>query len=571
MPEVLMNISEKTIVSIKNIFARAAVGRLREEEYRDLCETVGVAKLYYDMDLGEWGRYRNQKTLERVVPGKEIDNMIVLYDSGKATGLKKMYTYYYEGLEFVHAFIEMHEDVTEDDMDSELFRFLADFVYVIASRENMRSMLDFAETSDPQTGVPNVVFVSRKFSEMLKRGPGDRYAVIYFNLQNFKYINETAGSKAGDEVITKYSRSLMPLFEDDECICRMGGDNFSGFIKKDRLDGFINMLHSVNVGKLVNAPGRSFDLSAWIGVSMGTPNDMRPFGGRLGEASMACAIGKSRIKQNIVFFSEELKMMINRGREILSLFMPAIKNREFIPFFQPKVNMRTGELVGFEALCRWIHDGRFIFPDQFIPVLDKEGLIHELDMAIFRETCGIIKEWKESGLEPPRISTNFSRKNLFVPDIEKLIYDIIIESGIDVGDVEIEITESVQEAETARLIEFVRNLKGYGIHISIDDFGTGYSSLMLIHNIDADTLKIDKSFVDAIPGDHKSEVLIESIINIAQNLDMSLIAEGVETEEQGRELLRLGCGYAQGYFYSKPVNREAAEEMIRTNTFGPIA
>ena len=191
-------------------------------------------------------------------------------------------------------------------------------------------------------------------------------------------------------------------------------------------------------------------------------------------------------------------------------------------------------------------------------------------MAIFRETCIAIRRWKDMGLHPPRISSNFSRKNLFVPDIEKMIYNTIHENGISVDDVEIEITESVQEAETTRLIEFVRNLKRYGLHISIDDFGTGYSSLMLIHNIDADILKIDKSFVDEIPGDHKSEVLIESIIGIARNLNMSLIAEGVETAEQGKALMRLGCMNAQGYYYSKPVDYEAATELIRCSPFRAI-
>ena len=565
-----MKISDKVFSAMRELFRKAAAGPLQENDYKDICESVGVARLYYDMDLGESGRYRNQRTNERVVSGKEIDNMIVLYDSGAKTGARRMFTYYYDGREFVHAYIDLYEDFPDIEPDMELYQFLADLIYLIGSRENMRCMLDFAETSDPQSGIPNVVFVARKFGEMLKKGPGDRYAIIYFNLQNFKYVNETAGSKCGDEVIVKYARSLMTLFDDEECICRMGGDNFSGFIKKEHLDDVIRVLNSRTIGKVEAAQGRSFEISAWIGVSMGMLNDNRHFGARLNEASMACNIGKYRLKQNIVFFSEELKMMMNRGREILAMFMPAVKNREFVPFFQPKVNMKTGELVGFEALCRWIHDGRFIFPDQFIPVLDKEGLVHELDMAIFRETCQIIKEWKNSGLEPPRISTNFSRKNLFVQDIEKLIYNTIIESGIEVGDIEIEITESIQEAETARLIEFVRSLKNYGIHISIDDFGTGYSSLMLIHNIDADTLKIDKSFVDAIPGDHKSEVLIESIINIAQNLNMAIIAEGVETEEQGKELLRLGCRNAQGYYYSKPVDKQAAEEMIRTKPFRPV-
>ena len=566
-----MIVPEKVVDVIKRLMSAAVAVPLTTEDYRAACEAMDVVKLYYDMDLGDSGRYRDPTTQKLVLDGTEnTDRKIVLYDSGEKPGATVMFTYYYEGNEFVHAYIDMREGIEEKDVDRELYPLVADVVCVLASRDNMRRMLDFAEMTDAQSGIPNVMHISKKYGEVLRSRRAEEYTVICFNIQNFKYLNETASSRCGDEAIVQYAHIVASIMQPDECICRMGGDNFAAYIKRDRLDEIINTLHSITLTKLENAPGRSFEVSAWIGVSQGQPGDMRPFSARLGEASMACNIGKTRLKQSVVFYSEELKMMMNRGREIMAMFFPAIKNREFCPFFQAKVNMQTGELVGFEALCRWIHDGRFIYPDQFIPILDKEGLIHELDMAIFRETCIKIKEWKDMGLKPPRISSNFSRKNLFVPNIEEMIYNTIKENGIGIEDVEIEITESVQEAETNRLIEFVRKMKEYGLHISIDDFGTGYSSLMLIHNIDADVIKIDKSFVDEISTSRKSLVLIESIIGIAKNLDMEVIAEGVETAEQGRELMRLGCVNAQGYYYSKPVDFDAATELIRTKPFSPI-
>lgn len=174
------------------------------------------------------------------------------------------------------------------------------------------------------------------------------------------------------------------------------------------------------------------------------------------------------------------------------------------------------------------------------------------------------------GLNPPRISTNFSRKNLYVADVEEKICRVIRDCGIRTEDVEIEITESVSEDEQGRLIGFIRRLKSMGLHIAVDDFGTGYSSMALIHNIDADVLKIDKSFVDEVSEKPKSRVLIESIISLAKRLNMSVIAEGIETAEQGQELLRLGCPYAQGYYYSKPVDFDAATELIRVPSFQAI-
>ena len=232
--------------------------------------------------------------------------------------------------------------------------------------------------------------------------------------------------------------------------------------------------------------------------------------------------------------------------------------------------MRDGSLVGFEALCRWKHEGRFIYPDEFIPVLDKNSFIPELDMAIFKETCSSIRQWKNMGLNPPVVSSNFSKKNLFVPNIEDKIADVIDDFGLSPNDVEIEITESVKDNEYEQLMSFISNLKERGIRISIDDFGTGYSSLSLIHNIDADAIKIDRSFVDKLPDDKRSRILIESIISIANRLNMSVIAEGVENEKQGRALLEMGCDKAQGYFYSKPVDFEEATRLIEESVFKPM-
>ena len=566
-----MVLSEELWEKVRELIGKAISRTLLNEDYAPLCEMMNAARMYYDVDLGGEGRYRDQKTQKLAVPGAEKDGCIILYDSGKPSGDSLCFTYYYEGeLEYAHAYLELLEGYPKDEIDYETYNILANIIYLLVSRDNMRYMLTFAETTDAQSGIPNIVFINKKYETVTKTVPADNYAVLFINIQNFKYINEVAGSKAGDEAIVKYSHIIVGYTQEDECVARLGGDNYIMFIRKDNLNEITAKLRTVNIGTLRSAPGRSFELSSWIGVSAPAENDHRPFGARISEATMAGNIGKSRLKQNLVFYSEELRMMINRGREIMAMFYPAVRNREFIPYFQPKVDMRTGKLVGFEALCRWIHEGKFIFPDQFIPILDKEGLIHELDMTIFRETCIAIRQWKDMGLTPPRISSNFSRKNLFVPDIEEKICAVIKECGIEAGDVEIEITESVQEAETARLIEFVGKLKSCGLHISIDDFGTGYSSLMLIHNIDADIIKVDKSFVDEIHKEHKSRVLIESIINIAQNLGMETIAEGVETAEQGRELLSLGCHNAQGYYYSRPVDFDAAGEMIRKGGFSPI-
>ena len=567
-----MHLEEPIITYLNELVHAASERNLDPGDYRQLCESLQVAKMYYDMDLGGGDRYRDQRTQKLVIESQEQENKIILFDNGEPTGEKMVYTYYYNGeQEYVHAYIELRQGIRWEDLDSEVYQFMADMIYLIVSRQNMRFMLDFAEATDVQTGIPNSALIRKKYGEIVKRVSPEDILVLYVNLQNFKYVNEVGGAKCGDEVIIRYARLLLNSVTEDECVCRMGGDNFGLFIYKDHLDGLMEKLKCVSVGDLQTMPGRHFEITPWIGISQGKPDDRRPFGARLEEASTACNMGKRVFKKNVVFFSEQLMGQIARGHEIIAMFHPAVKNQEFRPFFQAKVNMQTGALVGFEALCRWIHEGQFIYPDQFIPVLDREGLIHELDMEIFRGTCQAIKTWKDQGLQPPRVSSNFSRKNLFVPDIEKKIYYTMEAYGLAPEDIEIEITESIKESEYNRLIDFVRQLKQYGLHIAVDDFGTGYSSMALIHNIDADVIKIDKSFVDEVPGNSKSEILIESIVSIANRLHMSVIAEGVETAEQGQGLLRLGCQYAQGYYYSKPVDFGTATELIRMPSFAAIA
>ena len=291
---------------------------------------------------------------------------------------------------------------------------------------------------------------------------------------------------------------------------------------------------------------------------------------RVEQASVACSLGKHQLKRSVVYYDNDLAAMMKRAREITAMFRPAVASHEFTPFFQPKVNMLTGELVGLEALCRWKHDGSYIYPDRFIPVLDRQGLIHDLDMTILDETCAAIRRWLDMGLTPPRVSFNISRKNLFVPDIEHKILDIIQKHGISTDALEIEITETAKEDEIDRLKGFLAILKQNGLQIAIDDFGTGYSSLSLIHSISADVIKIDKSFVSALRLDNKSGILVETIIQIAERLEMDVIAEGVETADEGRALINMGCCNAQGYYYSRPVDFDSVTGIIRKNHFEPI-
>lgn len=565
-----MHITEelsKELRRLVNICAREA--ETGPDTFREICRLTGVVRMYYDINFGSDIKYRDPRSEKLTVFGDDRDGKVFLYDSGEPSGLKLVYPYYYSGFEYVHSTIEFKEGITEPEIDKELYQFLADAVYTFVSRKNMRIMLDFMEVTDALTGIPNVFYIHRLYNRLAETtSPGD-YALLRFNLKGFTYVNETAGSKAGDEAIIAYSRAALKLIGRDEALCRMGGDNFTALLHREHVDSYIEKLRAITISDLKFAPGRSFSFNLRAGISYYREGTDNSFSSRLSEASKACEIAK-RLKKDILVYTSELESVVNLGRQIVAMFPSAVNNHEITPFFQAKVDMRTGLLVGFEALARWRQGDTYIHPDQFIPVLERENLIPKLDMAILTETCRCIGKWRESGLKPPRISVNFSKRNLYIPDIEKKILETVRGSGLGPEDIEIEITETMKESEYERLVEFVTNLKNEGFHIAVDDFGTGYSSLSLIHNIDVDVVKIDKSFVDKLPADRKARVLIESVVSIVDRLNFSTVAEGVETKEQGAALLAIGCHVAQGYYYSRPSDFETTTAVIKDPPFEPI-
>lgn len=562
-----MQLSDTLIADLQFFTKAAGTEKLDREAFKRLCEHLRISKYYYDLELGEDLRYRDNR-ISKVSSDVEYEgNKVILYNDGSHTGLRLTYTYYLGEQEYVHSYQEFRIGIRKEDLDLEVLEFFSDFLYVIMSRQNMQKLLDISENSDALTGIPNIVFLTKKYKEVTQTVPADDLLVIRLNLQNFRYVNEAAGARAGDEAIIQYSRKLCGYVDDDEGVCRLGGDNFVLVIHKDHLDRLISGLTPVNLSNLKSAPGRNFFIYTWMGISPADSDRRRTFLERLNEASAACELGKGKLRKPVVFYDNELLETISQSRKIVSMFRPAIQRREFIPYFQPKVDLQTGNLVGFESLCRWKHEGHFIYPDQFIPILDKNSLIPELDLNMFKETCSSIRQWKNMGLDTPVISANFSKKDLFVPDIDQKIADIIDDFSLSPEDLEIEITESVKDTEYEQLMNFVRNLKKRGVRVSIDDFGTGYSSLSLIHNIDADEIKIDRSFVDKLPEDRKSKILIDSIINIAERLQMSVIAEGIETREQSQALIEMGCTKGQGYYFSKPVDFDEATRLIENPSF----
>ena len=285
-------------------------------------------------------------------------------------------------------------------------------------------------------------------------------------------------------------------------------------------------------------------------------------------AGIARKSRKGQFAVHYAFYDERVKEQIYRDKRIEAEMKGALENGEFQAYYQPQYDAESRRIVGAEALVRWARpDGGLVPPGEFIPLFEKNGFISELDRYMFRQVCEQQKEWEERGYEVVPVSVNVSRKLLYDLNFVEKYNLILTETAVDVRNVEIEITESVFFDNQPRLLDAIRHLHQSGYRILLDDFGTGYSSMAMLNDMSFDTLKIDKSFVDNI-GDERGNKIVDGIIRLADSLELSTIAEGVETREQYEYLKARGCDVIQGYYFGRPMTAESFGMLLSSQTAG---
>ena len=250
---------------------------------------------------------------------------------------------------------------------------------------------------------------------------------------------------------------------------------------------------------------------------------------------------------------------------MIAAFPKAIQNREFKAFYQPKVSIDDYTMVGAEALVRWFQDDVFVSPGEFIPAFEQNDMVCQLDFYVLEQVCMDIREWLDQGMEPVRISVNFSRKHLTNKNLAEDIMNVINRYKIDSKYIEIELTETVDEEEAGLLIDFMNKMRKYSILMTIDDFGTGYSSLNMLRSFPVDVLKIDKSLVDNM--EESDHIILSNVVKMASELKMDVVAEGVETWEQVDYLKTVKCSVVQGFLFDRPMPKEQFEEKIKSKTY----
>ncbi|MCR4989923.1 MAG: bifunctional diguanylate cyclase/phosphodiesterase [Lachnospiraceae bacterium] len=451
-------------------------------------------------------------------------------------------------------------DYTWTDDDEKDLEFLFKVLFDATLKIRLAILLKQAAITDPVTGSCNSVGITNYVGKLHAQKKLGAYNSIFFNIKNFSYVNQKIGSREGDNILKSYSFMIREFIEKGELFGRFGGDNFFLLVEKERTEDVIKYITTRRVLANTEEKPIEFDIMIRAGIYDILPGDNPQK--VISSAKAASEFARKPSYGDIVNFTDNMLEKVTVIQEISNSFKQALQRKEFIVYYQPKVDLQTSKLISAEALCRWVRNGEIVPPMEFIPTLEKEGSIPSLDFYMLSTVCDHINDWLGRGIEPVRISVNFSRANILNKKLADKILKVIRNHKVDPKYIEVEITEMSGYEDFESLSEFVNFMKENGIETSIDDFGTGYSSLNLIKDLNVDTIKLDKAFLEEIKNEGENlqnRSVVKNIISMVNELDMKVVAEGVETDAQREFLKQVNCQVAQGFLFDKPMPKEKFE------------
>ncbi len=411
------------------------------------------------------------------------------------------------------------------------------------------------------------------FLEKLEKGIGEigdrRIAIVYTDIKYFKYINDTYGYQVGDVLLKDFVAEIMKNSVRLICCSRVYSDNFvtANFLREDLTnEAFRDYIHSVNLEREAKFREKYLNsrLQFCTGITIIDKNS-RSLDAEtvVSNANLARKVAKEMDEDCCILFDSSMMEGIKREVEITSRVPKAIANHEFQVYYQPKIETDTLRLIGAEALVRWQKpDGSFIYPDQFIPLIERSGQVVDVDYYVYREVFKFVAERMTAGKNMVPISLNVSRVHLNKMNILKYIQELFEEFQIPAGMIEFELTESIYLDNTERALELVKGLHKLGTRVSMDDFGSGYSSLNLLSRLPIDIIKLDKVFLKDMDLQESDKIIISCVVDMAKRLSITSLCEGVETIEQSDYLKEVGCQIQQGYYFSKPISQRDFEEFM---------
>ena len=437
----------------------------------------------------------------------------------------------------------------------------------VTERKQFELQLSHQATHDALTGLPNRTLLQDRLNQAIVKSQreGHSIAVMFMDLDNFKQVNDTLGHAVGDGLLCGVAERVRNVLREGDTVARFGGDEYVVLLQdvagpKD-LDAIAR--------KILEAISLPFDQQGsllYANASMGItvfPKDGDTADELLRNADTAMYVAKDQGRNTYRYFSAEMDSALLGKLELGNQLRQALQNNEFVLYYQPKVNLGTGEVSGMEALIRWNHPQKGkVPPGLFIPVAEECGLIVDIGLWVINEACRQIRQWLNDGLTPGRVAINLSAAQCRTNEVIGRVREALAINGLQGEILEVEVTESMMMQDTESAIRILLELKRMGVNVAIDDFGTGYSSLSYLKRFPIDCLKVDKSFVDDIEFDPNDCEIVLAIIGMAHGLGLKVVAEGVETEAQLEFLRQNGCDEMQGYLFSKPLPGNELANLI---------
>ena len=533
---------------------------------RSLCEIVG----YSESELLGMGFQDVTHTDDRSSVRSHVEQLL----SGNVPTCQTEKRFFHKGGQEVWVFLSISRVRDAQPGTARLIFQIQD----ITDRRRAEEQLLHDAFHDALTGLPNRALFADRLKLTLaraKRSGAHQFAVLFLDLDRFKVINDSLGHTIGDQLLVGIARRLETCLRPGDTVARLGGDEFT-ILLEDIDDIKETLAVAKRVEKELSLPfnlgGHEVFTTVSIGIAPSTTGYERPED-VLRDADTAMYRAKSLGKARHEVFDKEMHAHALTLLHLETDLRRALDRQELSVHYQPIVSLETGSVEGFEALLRWRHpEHGLISPDKFIPVAEETGLILPIGLWALHEACRQMFEWQEQfpQARPLFISVNLSGRQFSNPDLIEQIRQALRTTGLDPRSLKLEITESVVMDDIEQAIDMLNQLRALGVESSIDDFGTGYSSLSYLHRFSSSTLKVDRSFVSRMSQHNENIEIVRTILMLARNLGMKVIAEGVETEDQLAKLRALSCDYAQGYLFSRPVNATTVAKLLSDTQGRPL-
>ncbi len=446
----------------------------------------------------------------------------------------------------------------------------SDISTLVRNEEELR----YLATHDALTGLPNRYFLTEGIEHAINLAERNQsiIAIVFIDLDNFKVINDSMGHQVGDEFLIEIAKRLKESVRKSDTVARIGGDEFVVLLESLPSEADMKtLLNKIldNIRKKFIFETYKFSPSGSLGVAFSKNGVRCNAANLLRHADLAMYQAKELGKNQIIYYNDTLEKKAQYYLQVETQLRDALKAKELDLYFQPKVNLKSGKIIGAEVLLRWENNGQMLSPESFIPIAEESHLIIDVDKWVCSETLNILERWKHFNQVPMTLSVNISARTFSHIESMEEIIEMIVESGF-AHYIDLEITESVLIQNFSSALYLLKRLNSYGISASLDDFGTAYSSFSYLSKLPFNAIKIDRSFVMDLHLENlqneRQKVLISAMISFSKQLGMKVIAEGVETREQLEWLIKSDCDEGQGYYFSKPVKLESFEKYVQLNT-----